>query len=192
MRIHTIGDSHSYSGMQYDGIVNHHLGPKLCYSFGRDGINLTNYGINPGDILLFCLGEIDCRCHIHKHITEENDYKSVINSIVNNYFIAIKNAVKDFNDVKISIYNVVPPIQKHNTEEDPEYPFLGTDEERRKYVLYFNQCLKEKCIEYKYIFFDVYNDYSDINGFLNKSLSDNRVHIHDSTYTTLFIKNNFK
>ena len=27
-------------------------------------------------------------------------------------------------------YNVVPPIQKHNTNENIEYPFIGSDEEK--------------------------------------------------------------
>ena len=50
------------------------------------------------------------------------------------------------------VYNVVPPVQKHNTHENLEYPYLGTDEERKKYVLYFNKKLKQKCIE-KIMFF---------------------------------------
>lgn len=61
------------------------------------------------------------------------------------------------------MYNVVPPIQKYNTIEYPEYPYLGTDLERKQYVLYFNEKIKEKCIEHKYIFFDIYNNYIDEN-----------------------------
>ena len=38
----------------------------------------------------------------------------------------------------ICVYNFVPPIQKYNTAENPEYPYLGTDEERKHYALYFN------------------------------------------------------
>ena len=37
MSIHTIGDSHSYNG--WNRIINHHLGPVLCYSFGKEKIN---------------------------------------------------------------------------------------------------------------------------------------------------------
>jgi hypothetical protein len=37
MTIHTFGDSHSRSG--WSGIMNHHLGPVLCYSFGKEKLN---------------------------------------------------------------------------------------------------------------------------------------------------------
>jgi hypothetical protein len=33
MSIHTIGDSHSSFG--WSGIIEHQLGPVLCYSFGE-------------------------------------------------------------------------------------------------------------------------------------------------------------
>ena len=57
-------------------------------------------------------------------------------------------------------------------------------------MLFFNKKLKEKCIENNYIFFDVYNNYCDKNGFLIKELSDGRVHIKNGMYITNFIKNN--
>jgi hypothetical protein len=192
MIIHTFGDSHCYFG--WDGIPNlqtHHLGPKLCFSIGRDGIDIKKeYNVNNGDTVIFSFGEIDCRCHIHKHVTETNNYTRIIDSIVNNYFTQIKKAVDTFDNLRTVIYNVVPPIQKHNTGENPAFPFLGTDAERKAYVLYFNQKLQEKCIEYNFIFFDVYNNYIDTNGFLNKSLSDGHVHIRDGVYLKLFIQNN--
>ena len=90
----------------------------------------------------------------------------------------------------VCVYNVVPPIQKHNKVENPEYPYLGTDEERKQYVLYFNKKLKEKCIEYNYIFFDVYEKYIDENGFLRKDLSDDSVHIRDGSHILSFINEN--
>lgn len=193
MVIHTFGDSHASNGWQnIPNIVIHHLGPKLCFSVGRDGINITEgYNVNNGDTLIFCFGEIDCRCHIRKHITETVDYKQIIDKIVNNYFKQIERAVNTFNKINIVIYNVVPPIQKHNTSENPEFPFLGTDDDRKMYVLYFNEKLKEKCIEYNFLFFDVYNNYIDNNGFLNKSLSDGNVHIRNEIYLKQFIEENF-
>ena len=56
--------------------------------------------------------------------------------------------------------------------ENTEFPYLGTDEERKMYVLYFNEKLKEKCAEYGYVFFDVYDKYVDVEGFLDEELSD--------------------
>ena len=181
MSIHTIGDSHSKNGWDNTGIINHHLGPILCYSFGKDKLNrcnIRNYNIKNGDTIIFCLGEIDCRCHIHKHITETTTYQDIINNIVDNYFDAIELNVSlaQLEDIKICVYNIVPPIQKYNTIENPDYPYLGSDEERKKYVLYFNEKLKEKCMQKNFIFFDIYNKYVDENGFLNKDSSDGCVH----------------
>ena len=78
----------------------------------------------------------------------------------------------------------------HNTAENPRFPYLGTDNERKMYVLYFNEKLKQKCIEYNFLFFDIYNNYIDSNGFLNKSLSDGNVHIRDGVYLKEFIEHN--
>jgi hypothetical protein len=192
MRIHTIGDSHCCNGWKIiPNVFDHHLGAKLCYSIGRDGIIIKdNYGINNNDIVIFCFGEIDCRCHIHKHINESNSYTQIIDSIVEKYFEKIKIAVSDFENLKVCIYNVVPPVQKYNTPENSEYPYLGSDEERKMYVLYFNKKLKEKCKEYNYVFFDIYDNYADENGFLKKNSSDGNVHIRDPYHIFLFLKNN--
>lgn len=193
MSIHTIGDSHSSEG--WTGVIKHHIGPVLCYSFGTEKINrcdIRKFNIKDGDTIVFCFGEIDCRGHIHKHITKTTTYQDIINNIVDNYFDAIKLNVS-ISQIKlknICVYNVVPPIQKYNTPENPEYPYLGTDEERRDYVLYFNTKLKEKCIENNYIFFDVYNHYINENGFLRKDLSDDNVHIRNGIYISNFIKEN--
>jgi hypothetical protein len=191
MSIHTIGDSHSYNG--WDRVIIHHLGPVLCYTFGKEKLNRCNisyFDIKDGDTIIFCLGEIDCRCHIHKHITDTLSYKDIINNIVNNYFesIEINILTSNIKLKNICVYNVVPPVQRYNTVENTEYPYLGTDEERKKYVLYFNEKLKEKCIEKGYIFFNIYDKYTDKNGFLRKDLSDGNVHIQNGIYINNFIK----
>ena len=190
MSIYTIGDSHSCNG--WNEIIQHHLGPVLCYNFGKERLNrcdIRNFNMKDGDTIIFCLGEIDCRCHIHKHITNIITYKDIINNIVNNYFKAIELniAISQIKFKNICVYNVVPPIQKYNTNENPDYPYLGTDEERKKYVLYFNEKLKEKCIENKYIFFNIYDKYIDEYGFLRKDLSDGNVHIGNGIYISNFI-----
>lgn len=194
MSIHTIGDSHSHNGWN-EIIQSHHLGPVLCYSFGKEKLHrcdIRNFDIKDGDTIVFCLGEIDCRCHIHKHITDTKTHQDIINNIVDDYFEAIELNVS-ISQIKLKnvcVYNIVPPVQKCNVWEDPGYPYLGSDEERKKYVLYFNKKLKEKCFEKEYIFFDVYDKYVDENGFLRKDLSDGIVHIGNGTYISNFINEN--
>ena len=194
MSIHTIGDSHSYFGWS-NNIINHHIGAVLCYSFSQKKLDLCDireYNIKDGDTIVFCFGEIDCRCHIKKHITNDKTYEDIIDDIINNYFETIKLHI-EISNIKfknICVYNVVPPVMKKTTSENLLYPFLGSDEERKNYVLYFNKKLNEKCIEKKYIFFNIYDEYKDINGFLRKDLSDGNVHIKNGIYISNFINQN--
>jgi hypothetical protein len=93
MSIHTFGDSHSLCGWDGTGPVTHHLGPVLCYSFGKEKLNrcdIRNFNVNHGDAIIFCFGEIDCRADIHNHINETITYENVIDEIVKDYFAAIK------------------------------------------------------------------------------------------------------
>lgn len=194
MPIHTIGDSHSHNG--WPGIINHHVGPVLCYSFGtkKDLFDICEFDIKDDDSIVFSFGEIDCRCHINKHINEEQTYQDIIDDIVDKYFVEIKNHISNLT-VKlkyICVYNIVPPVKTtdEDIEDDPRFPFLGSDEERKNYVLYFNKKLKEKCIDNDYVFFDIYDKYLDENGFLNKELKDQHVHIKDGIHIENFIIEN--
>jgi hypothetical protein len=198
MTIHIFGDSHAttkFSGWKdCKNVISHHLGPVLCYSFGRDNLkkcNISNYEVKNNDTIIFCFGEIDCRCHIHKYIKNFN-YKIIIEGIIKKYIEAIninlKNCKIKFKN--ICIFNVIPPVKKDKTKEDPNYPFLGTDEERKQYINYFNQILKKSCEENNFIFFDIYDYYCDEEGFLKYELSYGKIHIKDGRYFQKFIDEN--
>lgn len=195
MSIYTIGDSHCYNGWDGKNIKFNHLGPILCYTFGKEVLtrcNISDMMMKDGDTIIFCFGEIDCRCHIFKHITNTITYQDIIDDIIDKYFkaIEINIVVSQIKFKNICVYNVVPPIQTFNTENNPLYPFLGTDEERKQNALYFNKILKEKCIENNYVFFDIYDKYTDENGYLKKEYSDNNVHINYGLFINNFIVDN--
>lgn len=166
---------------------------ELPHAFGGGNVdilsrlNLKSYPIKSGDIVVFCFGEIDARCHIAKHVTPENTYEMIIDQMVDKYLKSIKLNVSQFHSIIPMIYNVVPPVSISNTESDPNYPFLGTDDERKQYVTYLNSKLKEKCPEYGFVFIDVYDKYTCKNGFLNKDLSDGSVHIRNGIYIKEFM-----
>jgi hypothetical protein len=186
MPIHTFGDSHAVDGWPGE-VISHHLGPILCHSFGAEKLlrcDLRNFKILDGDVVIFCFGEIDCRCHVKKHITEGKTYKDVIDEIVKNYFDAIKAniAVLDKKLQTVCVYNVVPAVHKHNTWENPAYPFLGSDEERSQFVKYFNENVEAYCVNNEFVFINVHDHYADSDGFLCKELSDGNVHIADKEY----------
>lgn len=203
IRIHTFGDSHSEFGWNkitnpMIQIICHHLGPKLMFSFGRDGTNLLDiklkkYNVRENDHVCFSFGEIDCRCHIQKYISVKNNYMQIIDNLVDKYFEKIKESVSNYKNIQCCIYNIPPPIQKHTTIEFSKLPFLGTDEERKTYVKYMNNILKKKCQELKFIFINIYDDYCDENGYINKQYNDKThsgVHIDDPIFLEQFLIKN--
>jgi hypothetical protein len=191
MSIHTFGDSHSMFGWRdIPNIKFNWLGPILCYSFGRDKLsrlNIKNYNVAENDTVIFCFGEIDCRCHVYKHITPENNYQKIIDNIVDKYFEAINENISQYKNLKVYVYNVVPSVEKEQHIENIEYPFLGDNNERKEFTLYFNSKIKENCLKYNYNFFDIYDKYTNEKGFLNSELSDGSVHIKNSIYIEQFL-----
>lgn len=203
MILHTFGDSHAshvHGGWSNEKmnlpiqIVANHLGPKLMYSFGRD----KDYLFSPktvaeGDVVVFCFGEIDCRCHVGKYAP---NWKPVVDALVENYFEAIGRNVEQYNDLTAMVYNVVPQIERESPKNawmipyQRNAPHIGSDPERAEYTRYMNQRLASKCAEAGYIFIDVYNKYCDENGFLQEDLSDKNCHISNPKYVSEFIISN--
>ena len=196
--IHTIGDSHAqipWEKINIPGIqINiNNLGARLMYRVGTEPslIKLTKFKVKNGDIVIFCFGEIDCRCHVWKYRSE--GYKNVIDDLVDKYINSIYSNTAIYPDLTICIHNVVPPIKKeqHLHNEVPELPFSGSNKTRKDYVNYMNEKLLEKCSEMGFVFLNVYENYCDTDGFLNFELSDKNVHIGDPKYITSFIKTKF-
>jgi len=188
MTLHTFGDSHSchpWEEMKHILNIpnfNHHLGSITCSFFGfqkLDLFNIKKFKVIDGDIVCFVLGEIDCRCHIYKY---KEQYKEIIDKIIENYFCVIKCNVEQFNNLITIILSVVPPITKIKYGINPDFPVLGEDNERIMYTQYMNLKIKEKCKEYSYLFLDVYDKYCDNQGLLELSLSDGYTHITNPKY----------
>lgn len=197
MGIHMIGDSHCGAGWSAcRGVQTHWVGPVLCYSVGRDGLDrldIRQYAIDDGDTVVFSFGEIDCRCHIHRYVAAGGSISAVIDPIVARYFETIALNVRALGKlIRVGVYNVVPPVEKVSIQENPEYPFSGTDAERQRYVLYFNAQLRQRCAEQGYLFVDVYDSYCNSEGFLNQRLSDGDVHIRKPKHIKRFIRQHMR
>lgn len=183
--IHTFGDSHSRFGWEKVKIVPiniNHIGAKLMHTFGKEKeklIDLSKYTFNKDDILVYCFGEIDCRCHVHKFINHNVPYQKIIDKLTNIYVEAVINNKKYYDSslVKTAIYCVIPAIKQKDGQNNHDYPFLGTDEQRKAYHVYMNEQLTKLCQDNYLIFIDVTKEYSNQEGFLNPVLSDRRCHI---------------
>lgn len=200
MILHTYGDSHASEWGAWDKLgipgldvrINHIQG-KLMYSFGRDMMEVVS-GVRDGDMVVFCFGEIDCRCHINKY---EPQWEKVVDDIVDKYFRAIEKNVKNLN-VTTFVYNVVPPLERElpenlHTEIGNLLPSLGSDEDRKRYTLYMNERMLQYCKwEYPYVFFDVYHEYVNERGYLNPEFSDKNCHINNPIFMREFLLNHIK
>lgn len=203
MNIHVFGDSHASNIHSHWGGINipnvniicHHIGGKLMYTFGRLGLNLLNIknsGVKENDIVIFCFGEIDCRNHVHKHISKNLSYKDIINNLSISYFESIKKNISQYKNIKTCVYNIVPPVKYRDgiTNSGHPFPYLGTDNERKEYYTYMNVRLSKLCKENNMIFFDIYNLSCCENGFLRDDYSDGVCHLTNTTDSTKFIKEN--
>ena len=190
--IHTFGDSHCVAGwINIPGVKIHHIGPMLAHSFGNKPNKLHRLrksGVTNDDVVVFCFGEIDCRCHVKKHISKERSYESVIDEIVANYLLAIQSKTKLLPGLKVCVYNIAPAVHKETAREFSQHPYVGTDEERRTYVEYFNACLRQRCPEFGFVFFDIYDQCVDEEGFLLQEISDHVCHVVDETIIGGFLK----
>ena len=196
MKIFTIGDSHAnlpWWGIKSFNIITNHQGPMLCYSFAQRGLTKVPKGITENDWVVYCFGEIDCRAHVHKHITPINTYKDIIDNIVVGYFNKINEYKNIFKTPKIAVFNVAPPQKAAIVESNGRnWPCVGSDEERKLYHLYFNEKLNEFCQKNNFLFFNVYKHYLNSEGFLELSLADQifYTHLQEPKFIEDFIRNN--
>lgn len=194
-KIFVVGDSHCRYG--WENIIFNWLRGRTCYRFGKKNLDdfnirhlVQNFGLSNEDIIIFTVGEVDCRCHVHKHVTESRSYKDVINDLIINYMEAVHLLIKDVGlKLYVYIYNVVPP---RKSSYDPERPIMACKEDRLKFVKYFNEKLKEECSKNGFGFFDIYNKYADEDGYLIYEFSDGFHHIENGKYITEFININMK
>lgn len=200
--IHTIGDSHSstvHSGWKHcKNIIPHHIGPVLCYSFGKEPLSRFDISkvdnINDGDTLVFCFGEVDCRNHVNKQVIKQNvSYKVIIDELILDYVSGIKTVVDALGKKlkNICIYNCIPTIKEETRKKlnwnGHPFPCEGSSEDRKIYTLYFNEKAKQICKDNQFIFFDIFDKIIDNNGYLKSELSDGNSHLLDGKALNEFI-----
>jgi hypothetical protein len=191
MSFHTFGDSHAlYPWESISGVVVHHLGAILCHTVGRDGLKVLNISghVKAGDVACFSFGEIDCRCHVHKHVTAECPFEVVVGNLVRDYAAVIVQNEELAPGVKLAAVGVNPPGRNQGLKHDPNYPFAGSDEDRKKYHRLFNRLLSEACQKAGWLFVDVYDKYAGEDGCLNEAYSDGHVHIVNPVFIKEFLE----
>ena len=173
--IHTMGDSHAWHcWLRIRDTVPFTPGPMTLYHFGIHKPVMTKE-IPLDHIVVFAYGEIDCRCHVHKH----PPFDECIDQLVSNYKLALDANAVGRDPKKVWINYVVPPPRRDGLpkaeKENPMFPFLGSDQERLSFVKRMNEGLRKL----PYTFLDLYDKYADKDGFLNPAMSDDQCHVSD-------------
>ena len=181
MKLHCIGDSHTCFFMGYNVITSfypfvskslfsniycHWLGPSLAYSLNKEKsstdswkkINSIVEKLNTEeDVLLFCVGEIDCRAHILYQAKQNNlSVQEVVSNTVHAYMEMVNSMIQ--RGFRVVVWNVIYSANFIDEGPNPEYPYYGTIAERNAATTVFNQLLREKATAAGAFFTDV-SDY---------------------------------
>jgi hypothetical protein len=203
-KIHIFGDSHSDNTfkdieVKYPIKINH-IGPITAHKVGRDKINMLELSdVKNNDICIFCFGEIDARCHVGKQINELGRKEDeVLLDLVTRYFDTLKKnfveGVSQNKTLHFFVMSILPPPY-NDVFASKTYPFVGSELERRSWVIKLNGLMKRECEKNNFGYFDVHSLYKDNNEMLVRDLSDGYVHIRDRKLVKMYLDHllaNFK
>jgi len=188
--IHIFGDSHAdfcFRNLNHEH-KNHFIRSITMHRIGRDqfgGIDFAKYDIQDGDMVIYQVGEVDCRCHIYRQLQTGRPLDIITSELIDNFIASIKLNNSRYKSLKIIICCIPPPICKDYYESihgpvTHEFPFLGSDEMRSYYTIRMNKLLKDACIENNMTFLDYYEKYTNEHNLLRVELSDNICHIREN------------
>jgi len=176
-----IGESHA--GL-YDYFKPIYLDSTTMHRVGRDGVNsiIAAFGSrfpNPGDWLVFVVGEVDCRCHIDRQIKEAGrDETEVITTLATNYVKALAQYKKESN-VFVGVRGVVPPLE-HGNHQCDRFPIKGEYKDRLRYQQALNVELEKTCKENGVLFIPCPAWAIKEDGGMKMEISDGIIHIANS------------
>ncbi|MGB7537880.1 MAG: SGNH/GDSL hydrolase family protein [Anaerolineales bacterium] len=185
---HAIGDSHAkyiFSGAR--GFQVHYLGPVTMHRVARDGRNflrLQDFNVHDRDILIWCLGEIDVRCHIVKQAPLQTAAINVIaGKLAGSFLESVAEIQRDARQLGTIVLAVIPPT---DNVYDREYPMVGSLKERIEARNALNDALREGCAARGFHFLDPYASFMDPAGALKEGMSDGNVHC-GSAFASLIV-----
>jgi hypothetical protein len=176
--LHVIGDSHAkFIFRNTAGIKVHYLGPVTMHRVARDGrdfLRLRDLKVHDRDVVVWCLGEIDVRCHIlHQSRLQNSATESIVRKLAETYLLSIAAIQRDAHDLHTVVLAVIPPTDQVNNEE---FPRVGSLEERIEARQLLNEALRENCAARSFHFLDPFSPFTDPIGALKENMSDGNVH----------------
>jgi acetyltransferase-like isoleucine patch superfamily enzyme/GT2 family glycosyltransferase/Tfp pilus assembly protein PilF len=188
--IHVIGDSHVvvFSGFEVppQGIDNtgflpffraYRLGPYTAYNAEkrREVIeSVLERKVAPGDSVMLCFGEIDCRVHlIEQSESQHRPLEDVVTECVTRY--AHLFDIKEKYGIRLLVWNAIPSSTENI--DSGEYSTHGTCRERNEVTRIFNGKLKEECEKRGITFVSVFDRLIDDDGLTKAEYYSDAVHL---------------
>jgi len=194
--VYVIGDEHSNYGwynaallLSASGITyhNHCVGPKLMYTMARDGFKNVQHKcplhIAPQDFLVFVFGELDVKCHTLKWAELKNKtLKQTLEELIPHYLAKIHKTFTHQvqSSAHIIIRSVLPPPCADKSDTNFNSLLNESLSQQMELVTLMNQTLREKCLEYGFLFGDINASYTDEHGFLDLNKTQYQTYIHDN------------
>lgn len=182
-KVRVIADSHTRNFIGYDHIeLNYNDSQTMFWASTHPFTEQLN-GLDKKDLALFGFGEVDVRCLIYNQITEKGrEEDEIIETLALNYVDNVSKLHDNF-----GIVNIIPPCKCWVNNNDGELPnpygetFRGTDRERNRFTLKLNFQLSLLCMERRILLVDIYSELKDSEGFLPKQISDDGIHLQDTS-----------
>lgn len=149
-------------------IVSHFLGKGIiAYNFRWHHLPkvrqcLANHGgSKANDVLLFYVGEVDCRYHLAKRVLAGGDRVELVKECVERLWLAYDELLAE--GWKIAVAGTHPTTTEGH-DEHPDHPHWGDCAHRNAICVEWNKQLKEKCDSAGVPFICVYDKLVDENN----------------------------
>lgn len=184
--IHVFGDSHTELFFDKYYII-HYVGPATAYKLSSPsstvnaskkvhGIIMKTLDKKEEMYCLFVFGEIDCRLHIYNvHMKQKIPVDIIIGNVVIAYKKFLENIKSVYPNVKILVFNVLPPGEQGNIYG---YPYYAKRDIQYAITEKMNEQLRMMCQKQQYMFVDIFKELIDNNGNRKKIYKADDVHIN--------------
>lgn len=185
IKIHAIGDSHViYNFAVYPECKIHYVGAYSVFHLIKNRFDLGDYGILPGQKVMFVFGEIDCRTIIGS-LSNRIPPEELAKYLAGEYLKALNDICKP-NDIEAAIVLPVPPFPK-NVSTDTDFPVVGSLPDRVMYTRLFCAALRDLkgkgCVTG---IIDAYAPFVDDNGVMDRYFASDEVHLRADKTDPLF------
>lgn len=159
--LYVYGPDKRFCTFQFRNALAYNLNKSNSTSRAREKYEyLAKSFLKPGDTIICAFGEIDCRLHVFKHVTDSFSYQDVVDEIIYNYSKFLR-VLKD-DGFRVVVWGPIG-TQTDRVGNMEGFPHSGDEVGRNKATEYFNNRIKQICKENGYGFMTAFFDVVDEN-----------------------------